>query len=186
VQIKKGHDRVVLLIPSLKIVVKFPIIRFWAVIRRTFYHVRRKQWRALWYIAKSPVNSWGSLSGNLLKGLAANWNESRFFRETKNPFLLPTHFSLLGLLNIQRYGEPCRLESVDLWCQLVELTNSDVWEDNHHFENPDNFCFYQGRLHISDYGSLRCQGVIIRHGAKIIDSFNPAYDWEEEKKKYVK
>lgn len=47
----------------------------------------------------------GTFSEFLFAGIMTNWNEYRFYRRTKNPFLMPSYFSLFGLFNIQRKAE---------------------------------------------------------------------------------
>jgi hypothetical protein len=63
------------------------------------------------------------------------------------------------------------------------LTKGDVLWDPHHFENPSNFCFHDGKLLMLDYGSRKGHSVIINHGERIIKLFDPKYSWKEEKNK---
>jgi len=181
-QVKKGQDRIVILFPWIGIAVKFPIVHFWRVVCLLCYDIKRGNWDCLKKNWEWPIEARSGFKGLLFRGLATNWGEFRFYRSTHNPFLQPTYLSF-GFVNIQRYDEPCKLKNVDLWCQLYELTNGDVFADSHHFENPRNFCFNNGMLRILDYGSRRSQGVISKHGARIVEVFNSAYDWEEEKAK---
>ncbi len=188
-QIKKGQDRIVFIFPLIGIVIKFPIIHFFRVFRRTYCVLRgdgknkKEKWEWIKEHLTYPIEAYFGFKGLLFRGLVANWREFWFYLKTRHSFLQPTYFSLFGLLNIQRYDEPCRLQNVDLWCQLYEMTNGQVFDDSHHFENPHNFCFHNGKLRMLDYGSRRTWGVISNYGAKIIEHFNPAYSWEEEKKK---
>jgi len=183
VKFKKGQDRVVVVFSSLGIAIKFPIIRLWLAVRLLYRDIKGGHWEHLKKNWGYPVEAFGGLRGILFRGLSANWGEFRFYWQTRNPFLQPTYFSLFGLLNIQRADAPCLLKDEDLWCQLHELTRGKVFDDSHHFANPGNFCFCNGKLRMLDYGSRKSRGVIALHGEKIVELFNPAYCWEEEKKK---
>ncbi|MFH1111816.1 MAG: hypothetical protein V1712_01960 [Patescibacteria group bacterium] len=130
-QIKKGQDRVVVLFPYLGIAVKLPIIRFWLAVRLLYRNIKSGKWEHLKKDWQRPIEERSGFKGLLFRGLAANWGEFRFYWQTRNPFLQPTYLSL-GFVNIQRYDEPCNLQNVDLWYQLHELTNGDVFDDPHH------------------------------------------------------
>lgn len=181
--INKGKDRVVFVFPLLRVAVKFPIIHFFAAVKPFFRRDTKGKWDYLKKYLTWPLETYSGFRGLLFRGLSANWNEFWFYQKTRNSFLQPTYFSFFGLLNVQRYDTPCQLQSVDLWCQLYELTSGKVFDDSHHFENPRNFCFCNGTLRMLDYGSRRTHSVITQYGTKIVELFNPAYCWEEEKKK---
>ncbi|OGG93353.1 hypothetical protein A2609_01525 [Candidatus Kaiserbacteria bacterium RIFOXYD1_FULL_47_14] len=179
-QIRKGNDRIVFVFPSLGIVVKLPIVHFFFAARcswQMFFHcgAKGRRWKILKRYLEFPTKNMSSFRWFLFRGLSANWNEFRFYRKTKNPFLQPTYFSLFGLLNIQRFDEPCQLEETGFWWQLLELTNGKVSDDGHHFEEPRNFCFHNGKLRILDYGSRRTHDVVLQYGTKIVELFNPEY-----------
>ncbi len=189
-QIKKGDDRVVVILPMLGIVLKFPIIHFWRFLRifaSCFKDPKRMLVRLCWGVTL-PINYSLGFRGMLFKGLHANWCEFWFYWWTLNPFLQPTYFSLLGLLNIQRIGEPCLMEVEDVWCQLSGMNNSlqrDLWKDSHHFANPRNFCFYKGTIRMLDYGSSGSREVVALHGTHIVEHLDPAYSWEEIKQRLI-
>ncbi len=185
--IKKGADRVVVLLPALGLVVKLPIIR---VVR--FLHSfagcfkdRRFVLKRLWMGVETPVSYHFGFRGMLFKGLHANWCEFWFYWRTRNAFLQPTYFSFFGLLNIQQMGEPCLLDDVDVWSQLSGLTKRDVWKDSHHFANASNFGFWNGKFRMFDYGSKASREVAALHGAYIVEHFDPTYSWEEVKKRLI-
>lgn len=80
------------------------------------------------------------------------------------------------------------MQEEDVWCQLSRMNKTlrrDLWKDSHHFANPENFCFYKGKFRILDYGSSGSREVVTLHGAHIVENFDPAYSWEEVKKKIV-
>ena len=182
-KIKKGHHRFVFIFPSLGIAIKLPFIRLWCLVKNVLHLSARMKWRSLWIEMSSPVGYDFGLKSLLFHGIANNWTEFMFFQKTRNVFLQPTYFSFFGLLNIQKASDPCELNYVDLWCQLYELTDGKVFVDRHHFENPDNFGFTNGKLRILDYGNKKTHGVITEFGTKISESFDLTFDWEQKKKK---
>ena len=137
----KGRDRVVVLVPWFKIVVKFPIIHLLQFLESLFTDLTCvRRWGRLGERVLWPIEVREGLKGQLFGGLAANWNEFLFYSKTNNPFLQPTYFSFFGLLNVQLLGEKCSLDESMFWNQLYELTDGRVRDDMHHFSNPDNFC----------------------------------------------
>jgi hypothetical protein len=184
---KKGHDRVVVILPELGIVLKFPIIHF----RRFFssfaycFRSRKRVVSRFWLMLTAPIRYPFGFSGMLFKGIWANWCEFWFYQQTRNVFLQPTYFSLFGLMNVQPIGKPCLMKVEDVWCQLCELSKSlekDLWKDNHHFANPENFGFYKDKIRMFDYGSKASREVIALHGTYIVEHFNPAYSRENAKR----
>lgn len=182
-QTRKGRDRIVFIFPLVRVAVKFPIFHFFEATKLFFYRPKKGgRWKYLKRYVFRQLGSNFGVKGLLFRGVSANWVEFLFYLKTKNSFLQPTYFSLFGLLNIQRCGEPCQLQEINLWCQLNELTNGKVYDDSHHFRNPHNFCFHKHRFRILDYGNRQGHDVIIQYGVKIVELFNPAYCWEMEKK----
>lgn len=172
-EIKKGQDRIVLIIPKLNIVIKFPIIHLIEAIK---------------YVSRNDLNQWleiefhtpidrpiFSLHRFLFRGIVINWREFIFYLKTRNPFTQPTLFSFFGIFNIQLYGQLCKLEYRNVWCQFRKLTNDEILKDSHHFGNPNNFCINGGKLRIVDYGSRNTQLIISRNGENISRFFNPAH-----------
>lgn len=176
VQIKKGKNRIVFIFPSIGIVFKFSIIHFLTGLHILYRHIKRGHWEFIkeewgWPVDNHALGGWKNY---FFRGLVINWNEFQFYRQTHNPFLQPTYLSL-GFLNIQRYGEPCNLNANDFLLQLTELTDYGIWDDSHHFGNPNNFSLTNGVLRILDYGSHYNQKVILKYGTKIVQMFNPTY-----------
>ncbi len=177
-QIKKGKDRIVVLLPSIGIVIKFPIIHIAGVFRLLRLYLRKRNRKHLRRNVrdefKYSIDSMGGgIKGALLRGVVANWRELRFYQTTRHPFLQPTYFSLMGLLNVQRYGASCTQGGYrELWVQMLDLTEGGVWDDNHHFCNPDNFCLRDGKLRMVDYGCPKGYSVILQYGTKILEEFD--------------
>ena len=179
-QIKKGHDRVVILFPFLKIAIKFPIISFWRAIHMAYSTLSQGGWEYLKQWLDYPLVSLWGFKRFLFGGLAANWSEFWFYHKTHHPFLQPTYLSL-GFVNVQRCDELCELQVVDFRAQLYRITNHDVLADPHHFSNPRNFCFNHGTLRMLDYGAPAVQGIILKHGAAIMQRVDPKFSYEAEK-----
>jgi len=184
VQIRKGEKRIVFIFPKMHFAVKLPIIHLFLAIK--FGYAKTGRWNHLKKYLGYPMEAMGGFKWFLFRGLSSNWNEICFYLKTRNLFLQPTYFSFFGLLNIQRCDDPCELKSHDLWAQLRELTEGRVSEDEHHFDNPDNFCFRDKKLRMIDYGSKRSHGVLLKYSEKIMGSFDPEYCWEDQKKELEK
>lgn len=181
-KITKSESRLVVVLPELGIVIKFPIIHL-VIGSRVFWNDLSKKGNRLHdELLRYTIEMDGSLKRLLFKGIVDNWREWRFYQRTRHPFCQPTYLSLFGLLNIQRFAHPCTLQDIDLWCQLHELTKGAVFKDLHHFTNPNNFCLNSGGLRILDYGGLKTQEVVQEFGNEILQHFNPNYSWEERKK----
>lgn len=177
-QIKKGQDRFVFVFPSLKIVVKLPIIHFVIafypeLLRVAFGKSIRTglKYSKGYFLMRRPSPFWRAL----FKGLHDNWGEFHFYQKTKNVFLQPTYFSFFGFLNIQLYGELYPDKDEDIWRKLCVITNDDVMNNPHHFRKSCNFCLHNGRLRILDYGDVKTQEIISRCGVKIFNEFDPNY-----------
>lgn len=178
-KIKKGENRIVLILPLIRLVIKVPIIHLVNAIQILLYDLKHGSLRKSF---KYTTEQYGTWQRFLFRGIIDNWSEFQFYRKTRHPFTQPTLISFFGLLNIQRMGSSCSIDSIDLWCQLYELTGGEVFRDSHHFNNPDNFCLENGKLGMLDYGNIRVQSVITDFGEQILERFDPAYSWEERKK----
>ncbi len=181
-KIEKGWNRFVIVAPKFGIAIKLPIIHLFLSIKILVKLSLIFEFRSIFLEMALPISDRWSYKNRLFGGIVTNWREFIFYRRTKNPFLQPTYFSFLGLINIQKMGTPCDISYVDLWCQLLNLTDSGVMADNHHFENSDNFCFDSGKLKIHDYGSIVTQKVITEYGTKIYESFDPGFNLGEFRK----
>lgn len=132
------------------------------------------------------------------RGSEHNFGEWNFFLKTKglpfHYFLQPNMFIHKNLdehgnetwVNIQKIGyRACKICSRDFTCQMLELTEFDAQEDQHHFYNQDNFFFDKtGKLRIADYGNISTQEIIRKHGEKIYHQFqeNKKYSDEDDEK----
>lgn len=174
--IKKGRDRLVVVLPRLGVVVKFPLIRILVALRVAWLYMRRPTHfvQNLRFELDLPVEHMLSgIKGALARGVVNNWREWQLYRTTNHALLEPTYFSMLGFLNVQKYDAPYSGTSQALWAQLLELTDGAVWADVHHFCNPANFCVRRGTLLMVDYGGSKGVPVILAYGDKIRESFDP-------------
>jgi hypothetical protein len=178
-EIKKGTFRTALVFKGF--VIKLPRIYLSKALETFFktlkvggviYHFRRYNWE-----------QYNTIPNYLLKGIIDNWLEYVFYKKNKSfQLLVPTIFSLFGLLNIQSYCEPLECKEEDLWCQLSEIAGESIWKDSHAFANPKNFGVYEGKIRMMDYGSKETQKALKECADKIFFNFDFSYSWEERKK----
>lgn len=172
-EIRRGKDRIVILLPYLGVAIKLPIVRIATTVRVALRNAAANKWAILRLYWSAPIDEFFGFRKLIFGGIAANWIEYHFYRETHHPFLMPTYYSLFGILNVQHLGEPLRVDAHDLLTQLDTITNRQVLRDVHHFMNPKNFCFSNGRLRMFDYGSKKCCAVIASHGKAMFERFIP-------------
>jgi hypothetical protein len=177
-KIARGKSRKVWIFE--KIVLKFPVMHFKEVCKTIIRSYRHGQ---LLRCLKADMNAYGQPRRRLFLGIRDNWSEFVFYVFHPSPFLMPTYFSLFGLLNIQKRGEKARIERINLLSQLRVITNDAIKADGHAFLNTDNFCVLDGHLLMVDYGSPKTQGVLKEYGDKIHRDFNLDYKRPEFKEK---
>lgn len=107
----------------------------------------------------------------LFYGIVSNWREWRFWVKHRHTFCEPTHFSLLGLVNLQRVASGLNTANEKFWEEMKQVKGYD-WADGHHFSNPKNFSLRGKKLCIVDYGSPETQVAILRHGEAIQAHFS--------------
>lgn len=169
--IKKGSDRVVITFPALGIVVKIARIRIFKAIYWLLKETIKHDWPALEKRFTHPMNAPWSIWGLVFRGLVSNWMEFYFYQTTKHPILQTTFFSLAGLVNVEKYCDPCNKEN----CPYKELKRiagtRAILKDMHHLGNPKNFCIVNGKLKFLDYGSKETRNFINQYGSKIYEQF---------------
>jgi hypothetical protein len=169
-QIKRGNDRLVVLLPALCLAIKFPRI-YWRNFWGTFVECG---FSASWWYKElfkwSAVVTDGTMKHWLFRGIMNNWLEFIFYWQTKHEFLVPTYFSFFGLCNIQKLGISPKIEERDFYVQMVIITQDEA--HGHHFCNPANFSYKDGKLQMLDYGDHRVQKVVVAFGKLIQDQFD--------------
>jgi hypothetical protein len=170
-KIEKGRNRIVLVFDNF--VVKLPRIRLLKAIQRIYratkggYLLKCLGWNST--ISMSPRHF-------LLRGIMDNCGEFIFYLATKSNSVMPTYFSLFGLLNIQKSGNILILHSekeyVNFFGQLYDITNGEVFKDAHTFSNPKNFCREDEKLKMVDYGNAKVRNILLKYGNKIFKQFD--------------
>jgi hypothetical protein len=151
--VKHGSTRVVWIFP--KFAVKFTKVEMKKLCKIIWKFRKNKQMLKIIFKSKSPSFPW-TLYYFLTKGFLDNWGEYMFYlRNKKSPFIFPTYFSLFGIFNITPIGK--ELEKNPLFFLGSTFKN----EDKHHFAKSTNFCIYQGRTCMWDYGDSLTQSVIL-------------------------
>jgi len=121
----------------------------------------------------------------LWEGLAANYQERSYYRRRKNPFLVPTKFSLFGILNFQikvekmdfKVGSHLGYPLKDLFALVngyynegtpIEVNSPFV----HHMLSHANYGWDKsGRLVMFDYGDKSVAPFIDAYGEKLHHQF---------------
>ena len=117
---------------------------------------------------------YGTMAICLMGGVMANYQEWKFYRETKNVFVMPTYFSLFGLLNIQKRGEKITFwDGAGVWCYIHEniQNHHQLFCDGHTLSEIDNFCLDNGRLKMVDYGSRSVEPFLKLNGENLFNNF---------------
>jgi hypothetical protein len=173
-QLKRGIDRIVILLPSIRIAVKFPIINAWKALRTALDAIRCGGWGDLKMYWGYSASQMSGIKFWLFRGIVANLNERHAYHTNPNPFLQPTYFSLGGLVNLERYGDPYLGDHDALWSQLWKITEGHIAADCHHFDTAANFCIERGVLRMVDYGSKDALDIALVWGEKIVREFDIA------------
>lgn len=162
-EVKRGTKRNVLIFPKYGFALKFAIFQPVALLRLLF-NIRKNggiQYKYL-IITKGSAMLGVCTPGNI-EGFLENWREYRFFKKNPGPFLFPVLFSLFGIVNVLPIKDelPSDIDR-EKFRVLFKAYSIGDW-DGHHFKNPENFCFREGYLCMTDYGSLLTQEVILQH-----------------------
>lgn len=177
--IAKGRDRIVIVIPELGIVIKFPFIHFIMVVRQIYGYIKEREWKRMCALWQRGVEDREGFVNSLFGGIYANWLEGTFYRETHNHFVQPTYFSFLGLINIQEWGNMCTVEDGDelmeFWTELRMITKDEVYVDPHHFQNPENYCMHDTHVRMTDYGNTTVQKVLKVYGDILAENLHPPH-----------
>ncbi len=180
--LKKGTTRIVLLLPKLGIVVKFPkfrikifvedFFRMVLILYKFFFDKNLTEGQKNAVINMLNLyfcgHTYQPYSGAwyLFIGIRENWRELVFFRANKeNSFLLPTFFSFFGLFNICPFVDTLEnnFDSVIQKELFYTVEGYKIFNDGHHFDEGKNFCFYNGTLRIIDYGGYKTEIIISEH-----------------------
>lgn len=151
--IKHGSTRVVWIFPNFA--VKFPKTEVKKLCKIIWKFRNNRSWLKLIFTAKGRQFPF-TVNWFLMKGFLDNWSEYMFYlRNKKSPFIFPTYFSFFGIFNITPIGKELQTEPTFF---LGSTFNN---KDKHHFAKSNNFCTYQGRTCMWDYGDSLTQSVIL-------------------------
>lgn len=148
-QISYGETRCVLLIG--KVAIKLPRLRVLWLAKRFVYHlVVKKDIEKINHYVKRPK----VITGIILNGIRANRNEAKQWQMFPRRFLVPTLYSFgFGLINIQRRGQILKQEELDNSHPFLGLLDDMPVDFVSDMTRVENFCRYQGRTCLVDYGS---------------------------------
>jgi len=152
VQIKKGNSRIVVLIPFLGIVVKFPLIRLKHCWQDGIFHLKNKNMRSLFFswffhpIFGSSFHLYGPRT-LLFRGICCNLVEFWVYIWTRDSAFVPTYFSFFGLFNIQQYFVTADQLDLD-FCSKICSAFGGVGE----CYQPRFFSCVKGHWKINNYG----------------------------------
>lgn len=171
-EIKKGTWRIAILIPKLNIAIKLPRIYLKTAYKMALSRIKYKGFsRLMWKeIFEFGVYSPETILARLFKGIAENFGEFVFYLSTRHVFLLPTYFSVFGLINVQKLAIEPKINDRDLLYQMATLTYDKA--NGHHYRNPANFSYQNGKLQILDYGDPRVQRVVKEFGKILQEKFD--------------
>ena len=119
-------------------------------------------------LAKRDTNTVKSGLKYLSSGVRANLNEWEVWRKTHSPCLIPTMYSLFGLVNVQRRGEK-RVGTIDVFLFESSLIHSATYAKLKELEKSTgerldlhsaNLCYYQGDVRLLDYGSAEALSTL--------------------------
>ena len=173
-KIHRGTQRIVVEVPWLGIVLKFPIFRI-KIMLKSFvevfeYRRARKEPVDVEWLAEYFINDFW------YQGFIENWNEFMNYLDELHPFLQPTYFSFGGLCNIQKLGAPTDVERSALVVQIQLYTEMHAFDHSHSFFGRSNYCKdSDGKLRMTDYGSDRAYVVIQRFGRRCHEKFSFTY-----------
>lgn len=165
-KINHGSKRIAILFKKQGFAIKIPRIRIFEAIRCAWDARNNDEWSYIFFFCKSsPLYT--TAYSLLFEGIFDNWRERQFSKDYgDHPFIVPTVFSFLGLINIMKLGLPLS-RAVNMYYTIrltenPELINA-LCKDSHHFMNGCNFVIYNNHIAIVDYGSLRTQEVVFRN-----------------------
>ncbi len=104
----------------------------------------------------------------MFKGLIKNLVEARFSKPLDD-LVIPTYFSLLGIVNLQATAQDHELKSSMIIEALTKHVGCDQYDNSylvpagHTFQNKDNYGFHNGRLKFLDYGSRTAVKIMLEH-----------------------
>ncbi len=196
--ISRGEHRLVVAVPPWGIAIKLPRLAlkrenggdtgpfrltvvlggFWSEVwitlrpwRRGWYFYDRLHW--LCFVGEKV---WLALCRErFFVAMTDNWREWQYYANAsslKRRLLKPTHFSLLGLLNIQTMGCPSTESNYVVQTAFHLAAGNAVYFERHHLQNAGNFDNFAEGLCFLDYGSVGVQKFIDEYAMALLDTFD--------------
>jgi hypothetical protein len=166
-----GDSRVVVAIPFLGIVIKFPRIHVYNMGRlmrsefkgRSFHVGLKRNFASLF---KYDVDTVWAPKRLLFKGFVDNWREWKFSQEFSHPVLARTYI-FMGGVNVQAYAAPLPFQVEETYegvmsfvRRFLPIIGNKIARDGHHFENHENFGVIDGHFVIVDYAGHKVQSIL--------------------------
>lgn len=175
-QLEKGSTRIVLVFEET--VIKIARVHFLKALQAIFIAIISG---CFWRVIRMPIYGCNSPGKFLFGGFAENWNEYLYYKKNPSRLLAPSYFSLLGIFNVQKRIPRLEIAENNFWTQLYVLTDGAIVEDNHTFQQLENFGYLEKSLYVLDYGSPDCQNLIKEYGQRIANEFDPSFSGDEKR-----
>lgn len=163
-EVRRGTKRIVLIFHKYGFTLKFGIFQPIEFLRLLLKVKKRGGIRCLCTEITRGSDITGCLTPGNIEGFMENWREYRFSKKHPSPFLFPIYFSLFGIVNVLPIKNhlPSDVNKEKLRILFGACAKGGE-KDGHHFTNPENFCFHEGYLCMTDYGSPITQKIIRRY-----------------------
>jgi len=182
-RVSKGQSRIVVAIPRLGIAIKCARIRKRYAI--DFYRNASRYAREMLPNPDPEVKAmyWEFVRGSFrrsvrltFRGVSDNWCERNFYKHSdalSRLLLQPTHLSLFGLINVQKYGEPADIgDSEPIYHAFFQIAGQDLIQDGHHWVNAKNFHLATDGPKLLDYGGEATRRIIDQYGVALYTDFD--------------
>lgn len=182
--VSRGNSRLVIAIPSLGIAIKCARIKkihLMDFFRNAYSYAKKmlpgstRKKRAMYWENVIVIGGYYAL-WRTFRGVLDNWSERSFYKHTdalSRLVLQPTHFSFLGLVNIQRYGEPAEISDCEpIYHAFFQIASEDLIRDGHHWVMAHNFHLAVDGPKLLDYGSERTREIISKYGVALYTDFD--------------
>ena len=148
-KIQKGKSRIAIVGDT--ITLKFPNPKITRTIKGLYYAAKKGNLQK--YLTQNEKHF--SFSSEMLRGWFENLREWRLSQEFTD-IVVPTRFSIFGLLNIQDTAKDVEMEYAEIGPALRGKIPDKVMLNNgqHTITGSDNFGWHDGKLKIRDYGEL--------------------------------
>lgn len=111
----------------------------------------------------------------LMMGILPNIQERRFYRQTRNQFVMSTYFSLFGLVNIQKRGEQINFwngEDIFRYLCYNSQNRNQPHIDGHTLCEIENFVLDDdGHIKLVDYGNKQVGSFLELNGENLYNNF---------------